>query len=93
MHLKSTLFPPRVPLPTLNAPTPREPAMNTYSTYRALTPLQFATVMDTAKRRATQARSEAIDGFWGAVAQHVRSAWRALARGVQRQGRKAVTTP
>lgn len=67
--------------------------MNTYSTYRALTPLQFATVMDAAKQRARQARSEAIDGFWDAVAQHMRSAWRALARGVQRHGRKARTTP
>jgi hypothetical protein len=49
--LKGALFPQRLPLPTLNAPTPQEPAMNNYSTYRALTPLQFATVMDNAKRR------------------------------------------
>ena len=67
--------------------------MNNYSTYRALTPLQFATVMDNAKRRAVQARREAANDFWDAVAEHVRSAWRALARGVQRRGRKAVTRP
>jgi hypothetical protein len=66
--------------------------MNNYSSYRALTPLQFAAVMDAAKQRATQARREAANDFWHAVAQHLRSAWRALARGVQRHGRKAVTS-
>lgn len=69
--------------------------MKDYSTYRALTPLQFAAVMDSAKRRATQARREAMNDFWDAVAQHMRSAWRrGLARsvrGVQRRGGKAVT--
>jgi hypothetical protein len=59
--------------------------MNTYSTYRALTPLQLAAVMDSAKRRAKQARREAIDDFWGAVAQLVRSSWRALTRVVSRR--------
>ena len=67
--------------------------MNNHSPYRELTPLQFAALMDAAKQRATQARSEAINDFWDAVARHVHSAWRALARGVQRHGRKAVTTP
>ena len=67
--------------------------MNDYSTYRALTPLQFAAVMDSAKRRAIQARREAIDEFWHAVAQHLRSAWRVLARGAQHHNRKAMTTP
>ena len=67
--------------------------MNDYSTYRALTPLQFAAVMDSAKRRAIQARREAIDEFWNAVAQRLRSAWHALARGVQRHSGKAMTTP
>jgi hypothetical protein len=54
--------------------------MDNYSTYRALTPLQFATVMDSAKQRATQARREAMNDFWDAVAQQMRSAWRAGAR-------------
>jgi hypothetical protein len=76
--LKSALFPQPVPLPTLNAPPPRKPAMNDDFTYRALTPLQFAAVMDSAKRCATQARREAADAFWDAVARHMRSAWRAV---------------
>jgi hypothetical protein len=67
--------------------------MTNYSTYRALTPLQFAAVMDSAKQRATQARREAANDFWDAVARHLRSAWRALVRGVLRHGRKAVTSP
>ncbi len=66
--------------------------MNTYSTYRALTPLQFATVMDTAKQRATQARREAIDDFWNAVLRRMRSVWRALVHRAQRHGRNAVAT-
>jgi hypothetical protein len=67
--------------------------MTNHSTYRALTPLQFAAVMDSTKQRATQARREAANDFWDAVARHMRSAWRALAHGVRRRGRKAVTTP
>lgn len=66
--------------------------MNNYSTYRALTPLQFAAVMDAAKQRARQARRDAANDFWDAVALHLRSAWRALARAAQRHGRRAVTT-
>jgi leucyl aminopeptidase (aminopeptidase T) len=67
--------------------------MDNYSTYRALTPLQFATVMDSAKQRATQARREAMNDFWDAVAQQMRSAWRAVTQVVQRHGKKAVTRP
>lgn len=68
--------------------------MNNYSTYRALTPLQFAAMMDAAKQRATQARRDAANDFWDAVAQHLRSAWHALARAARRHhGRRAVTTP
>jgi hypothetical protein len=67
--------------------------MNNYSTYRALTPLQFAAVMDAAKRCATQARREAINDFWDAVARHLRSAWRTLVRGVRHHGGKAATSP
>jgi hypothetical protein len=83
--LKSALFPQPVPLPTLNPPTPREPAMKDYSTYRALTPLQFAAVMDSAKRCATQARREAMNDFWDAVAQHMRSAWQRALGELHRQ--------
>jgi hypothetical protein len=56
--------------------------MNNHSPYRGLTPMQFAALMDAAKERATQARREAINDFWDAVARHARTAWRAVAGGV-----------
>ena len=54
--------------------------MNTERFAPRLSPQEFAALMDDAKRRATARRREAIDDFWSAVADAVRSAWRAMRR-------------
>ena len=54
--------------------------MNTERFAPRHSPQEFAALMDDAKRRATALRREAIHDFWSAVADAVRSAWRALRR-------------
>jgi hypothetical protein len=58
--------------------------MNTSPFDRPLTPLERAAFMDAARQRAIEARREAVDAFWNAVARHLASAWSALARAAHR---------
>jgi hypothetical protein len=64
--------------------------MKTRSHHHDLSPLEFAALMDAAKARAVEARREAINDFWAAVARGIRRAWRAVVQGVRRPGCNAV---
>jgi hypothetical protein len=48
-----------------------------------LSPLEHAALFDAARRRALEARREAIDEFWTALGRAALSAWRALRRSVK----------
>jgi hypothetical protein len=54
--------------------------MNTSPFEPKLSPHEMAALMDAARRRALQARREAIDAFWSAAFGHLGAAWRALSR-------------
>lgn len=43
-------------------------------------PQEWAAIMDDAKRRAVQARREAVDAFWSSVFHRLAAAWRAARR-------------
>jgi hypothetical protein len=49
---------------------------------RQLSPAAYAQLVDAAKARALEARREAIDAFWSAVARRGVDAWGRLRRGV-----------
>lgn len=64
--------------------------MNTERLDKPLPPMDYARLMDAAKRRALEARREAINEFWTAVGRACRAAWHALGRvagGRSRAGR------
>ena len=55
-----------------------------------LPPAFYAQLVDAAKARALEARREAIDAFWSAVARRGADAWNRLRRGVgARQAQRA----
>lgn len=54
--------------------------MNTSPFDRKLSPREMAALMDAARRRAEQARREAIDDFWSVAFGHLGAAWRRLLR-------------
>ena len=62
--------------------------MNTERFDNPLPPINDATLMDAVKRRALDARREAINEFWTAVGRGVKAAWHAL-----RRARPGVDTP
>lgn len=59
--------------------------MNNELFHRPLTPLEHAAVFDAARRRAIDARREAIDEFWSALGRHAAAAWHWLREAPARQ--------
>lgn len=58
--------------------------MNIPTAARRLSPREQAALMDAARRRAVEARNEAVDAFWDAALGHLASAWHALVRAAHR---------